>query len=136
MPPFEHVFELPVRYGDTDQMGVVYYANYLRYFEVARGEWLRAHGLVYRDLETDGFLMPVIEANVRYRRSARYDDELDVECGPENVRAASARFQYVIRRGAEIIAEGFTGHACVDRNGRPVRFPPRLRALLLEPPSP
>ena len=120
-----------VRYGDTDQMGVVYYANYLRWFEVARAEWLRAHGLAYREIEASGALFPVTEAHVRYRQPARYDDDVAIECWPSAVRAASLRFEYRVRRGDELLAEGFTGHACIDAAGRPRRFPAAVRALLV-----
>jgi len=75
-PPGAHAYELPVRYGDTDQMGVAYYANYLYWFEIARTEWLRAHGKSYRELEAEGVILPVTEAYCRYLASARYDDRL------------------------------------------------------------
>ena len=123
--------KIRVRYGDTDQMGVVYYANYLRWFEVARAEWLRAHGLAYREIEASGALFPVTEAHVRYRQSARYDDEVSLECWPAAVRAASLRFEYRVLRGEELLADGFTGHACVDGSGKLRRFPPAVRALLV-----
>jgi acyl-CoA thioester hydrolase len=127
-----HVEELRVRYGDTDQMGVVYYANYLRYFEVARAEWLRAGGLAYRSIEEEsGLMLPVVETHVRYRAPARYDDLVAIRCAPVEVRAASARFGYEVRRGEQLLAEGWTSHACIDRDGRPRRFPQPLRALLL-----
>src|SRR5437868_13289540 len=93
-----HVEAIRVRYGDTDQMGVVYYANYLRFFEVARAEWLRAYGLVYKQIEAAGALFPVIEAHVRYRSPARYDDLVAIACWPARVGAASLRFEYVVRR--------------------------------------
>lgn len=125
-----HVEPLRVRYGDTDQMGVVYYANYLRFFEVARGEWLRARGVVYKDLETEGALLPVVDAHVRYRAPARYDDLLHLACWPSHVGGASATFAYEVRRDGAVLAEGTTVHACIDAQGRVRRFPDRLRALL------
>src|SRR5438105_3963445 len=97
-----------VRYADTDQMGVVYYANYLRYFEVARAEWLREGGLPYRAVEEEGAMLPVIEAHVRYLAPARYDDLLAIDCGPSEVRHASARFAYEVRRDGRLLAEGWT----------------------------
>jgi acyl-CoA thioester hydrolase len=124
----EHV---RVRYADTDQMGFVYYANFLRYFEVARAEWLRSGGLPYSSVESEGALLPVVEAHVRYLAPARYDDLLAIDCGPASVRAASARFTYEVRRGDQLLVEGYTTHACIDRNGRPRRFPAPLRALLV-----
>ena len=118
---------LRVIYGDTDQMGVVYYANYLRYFEASRNEYLRARGLRYRDFEERfGLALPVAEAGVSYKQPARYDDLLDVEASVVDVRRASAAFEYRVLRGGELIATGRTVHACVDLDGRLRRLPPEL----------
>ena len=129
---FHHVEKLRVRYADTDQMGVVYYANYLRYFEAARTEYLRAKKFSYRDLEADGSLIPVIEAHVRYRLPARFDDELEIETWLSKVGSASVRFEYLVRRGADLLAEGWSVHACIGRDGKAKRFPETLRAVLVE----
>jgi acyl-CoA thioester hydrolase len=119
--------ELRVIYGDTDQMGVVYYANYLRFFEASRNEFIRAKGLRYRDFEAEFSLrLPVIEAHVSYKVPARYDDLLTVEIALAEVRRASARFDYRILRGDELLATGHTLHACVDLDGRVRRMPPTL----------
>lgn len=119
--------ELRVIYGDTDQMGVVYYANYLRYFEAGRNEFIRAKGLRYRDFEADhGLMLPVVEANVCYRLPAKYDDLIRVETSLVEARRASARFGYRIVRGAEVLATGHTLHACVDPEGRIQRMPREL----------
>jgi len=116
-----------VIYGDTDQMGVVYYANYLRYFEAGRSEFIRAKGLRYRDFEEAfGLLLPVAEASVRYRSPARYDDLLDLEVSLGEVRRASARFDYRLLREGTLLASGQTLHACVDQEGRVHRLPPAL----------
>jgi len=116
--------EIRVIYGDTDQMGVVYYANYLRYFEAGRTEFLRAKGLSYRDFEEkEKLLLPVVEAGVSYRAPARYDDLLEVEIRLTEARRASARFEYVVRCGESLVATGFTLHACVDPGGRIRRIP-------------
>jgi acyl-CoA thioester hydrolase len=123
--------EVRVIYGDTDQMGIAYYANYLRWFEVGRNEFLRARGLRYRDFEeTFSLRLPVAEAQVSYATPARYDDVLAVETTIEDVRRASARFVYRIVRGAEVVATGHTLHACVDLNGRIRRMPQELLARL------
>src|SRR5690606_5609707 len=119
-----------VIFGDTDQMGVVYYANYLRYFEAARAAMLREIGSSGRHLEDLGVGFPVIEASCRYRRPARYEDLLDVELVLASLGAARLRFTYRIRRGDELIAEGFTDHACVDATGRPCRIPAELRRMM------
>ena len=116
-----------VIYGDTDQMGVVYYANYLRYFEAGRNEYIRAKGLRYRDFEEQfGLLLPVAEASVSYRSPARYDDLLDLEVSLGEVRRASARFEYRLLREGTLLATGHTVHACVDGGGRLQRLPAAL----------
>ena len=122
--------EVRVIYGDTDQMGVVYYGNYLRYFEAARGALIRASGVSYGDIERSGYLLPVIEAHVRYLQPARYDDLLTVELTVEKVRGASVRFTYRVTKGEELLAEGFTEHACLGPGGRPARIPAEMRRML------
>ncbi len=119
--------QLRVIYGDTDQMGIVYYGTYLRFFEAARNEFLRAKGLRYRDLEEKHrLLLPVTEAAVQYRRPARYDDLITVEIALAELGRASARFDYRIVRGDELLATGHTVHACVGPDGRIRRIPPEL----------
>jgi len=119
--------DIRVIYGDTDRMGVVYYANYLRYFEAGRNEFLRAKGLTYRDFEErEGLLLPVVEAGVGYHAPARYDDLLALEIRLTEVRRATARFGYEVRCGDELVATGFTVHACVDPEGRVRRLPREL----------
>lgn len=120
---------LRVLYGDTDQMGVVYYANYLRYFEAGRGEFLRARGHDYRNVERAGLRLPVVEASVRYQRPAQYDDLLTIETTLAEARGASVRFRYRVARGAEQLAIGETRHACLNAQGRPTRLPPDLASL-------
>jgi len=116
--------EIRVIYGDTDQMGVVYYANYLRWFEAGRTEFLRAKGLSYSDFEAkEKLILPVVEAGVTYRQPARYDDLVAVETRLAEVRRASARFEYEVRRGGDLLAAGFTVHACVSVGGRIERLP-------------
>jgi acyl-CoA thioester hydrolase len=123
--------QVRVIYGDTDQMGVVYYANYLRFFEAGRNEFLREKGLRYREVEERlGVILPVSEAAVSYRTSARYDDLLTIETSLAELRRASARFDYRILRDQEIVATGHTVHACVDAQGRIRRVPPELAAAL------
>ncbi|MFL5301837.1 MAG: acyl-CoA thioesterase, partial [Anaeromyxobacteraceae bacterium] len=91
--------QIRVIYGDTDQMGVVYYANYLRFFEAARNEFIRAKGMRYRDFERDyELVLPVVEASVQYKQSARYDDLLTIEIALGEARRASARFDYRVVR--------------------------------------
>ena len=128
-----------VRYADTDQMGVVYYANYMVWFEVARTEWLREAGWTYRDMEEQGIALPVIEAHCEYRQPARYDDEIELRTTGALITPVRIRFDYEVSRdGAAPLASGHTVHAAIGRDGRPCRLPARLRALLdgQTPPSP
>jgi acyl-CoA thioester hydrolase len=123
--------DVRVIYGDTDLMGVVYYANYLRFFEAGRNELIRARGLRYRDFEERFSLrLPVVDAHVSYRLPARYDDLLTIETSIAEVKRASARFEYRIVRGEEVVATGETVHACVDLQGRIRRMPPELLSRL------
>lgn len=121
-----------VRYAETDRMGVVYYANYLVWFEVARTEWLRDTGWSYREMEASGVGLPVIEAHCEYRQPARYDDELDIATRATLVTPVRLRFDYDIVRTRDqvVAAAGYTIHAAVDSNGRPCRLPGRVRELL------
>jgi len=121
-----------VRYAETDQMGVVYYANYLIWFEVGRTDWLREHGWSYREMEADGFSLPVIDAQCTYRESARYDDELDVLTSGALISPVRVQFTYELQRSGDgvVLATGATVHATLDRNGRPRRLPERIRGLL------
>ena len=125
-----------VLYGDTDQMCVVYYANYLRFFEGARNEWIRALGLAYTEIEARGVMLPVLEAGVRYLRPARYDDVLEVHLDVSHTRV-KVRFDYVVKRqsaggpgAGEALCLGHTIHACVGREGRPTRAPEWLLQAL------
>lgn len=114
-----------VIYGDTDQMGIVYYANYLRWFEKGRSELLREIGLPYAIIEQQGFHFPVVEVSCRYVESARYDDLIQIETELCECRRASLMFRYMIRRDGDraTIAIGTTKHACTDRTGRVMRTP-------------
>ena len=117
---------LRVIYGDTDQMGVVYYANYFRYFEFARSEYFRARGGSYADMERAGLQLPVAEASCQYKAPARYDDLLAIRVTVGELRRASIVFTYeLFRDGAPRtrLCTGRTLHACVGRDGRPTRLP-------------
>jgi len=123
--------DIRVIYGDTDQMGVVYYGNYLRYFEAGRTEYLRAVGIRYRDVETQfQVFLPVVEAHVSYHKPARFDDLLSVETVLDRVGRASARFAYRLVREGMALASGHTLHACVDRAGSVTPLPAELAARL------
>jgi acyl-CoA thioester hydrolase len=119
-----------VIYGDCDSMAIVYYSNYLRLFEIGRTELLREQGLTYREVEDKGFFLPTTEAYVKYSKPARYDDLLTIETVIGFVKRASSRFDYTIYREEDIIVQGYTIHACLDRNDRIVRFPDFLLSIL------
>lgn len=122
--------EVRVIFGDTDQMGVVYYANYLRYFEAARAAYLRSLGKTYKDFEREQVALPVVEAHCNYRRPAHYEDLLEVDIAVGERRTASIRFEYVVTRGSDLIAEGWTRHAVTGPTGRPRAMPEFLRELI------
>jgi len=130
--PAVTVTRLRARYADTDRMGVVYYANYLVWFEVARTEWLRATGWSYREMEHDGVALPVIEAHCEYRQPAQYDDEVDVAAHATLVTPVRVRFDYEVTRAADgrLAAVGYTVHAAVGADGRPRRLPARVVEML------
>jgi acyl-CoA thioester hydrolase len=110
-------------------MGVVYYANYLVWFEVGRTDLLRSLGWTYREMEAEGISLPVIQAHCEYQRPARYDDDLEVRTEGEMLSGARMKFRYAIVKCADgsVTAEGYTEHAAVDRAGRPCRLPERIR---------
>jgi len=121
-----------VIYGDTDQMGIVYYANYLRWFEKGRSEFLRQIGQPYASIEQQGFHFPVIEVTCRYTQAAHYDDIIKIETELAEVGRARLTFSYRIAREPDdtLLAVGSTQHACVSRTGRPVRMPKALGSAL------
>lgn len=108
-----------VIYADTDQMGVMYYANYLRLFEAGRGEYMRKRGLTYKEVEGRGLFLPVTHAQCKYRKSARYDDLLTLRTRILSARGARVVFDFqVYNEKGELLAEGKTEHASVDGEGR------------------
>lgn len=121
-----------VIYGDTDQMGVVYYANYLRWFERGRSEFLRQIGLPYSTIEAAGFHFPVAEVSCRYTHSACYDDVVEIETELTELGRASLSFHYRITRETDrcLLASGSTRHACIDQGGQLTRIPKSLHEAL------
>ena len=114
-----------VSYGETDAMGVLYYAEYLHIFERSRGEYSRVLGLPYKLMEENGIMLPVTEASCRYKKPARYDDLLNVRVAISEWRGASIKFSYEIYNENKeyIMSTGYTVHACVNREGKPIRIP-------------
>ncbi|MEP6635719.1 MAG: thioesterase family protein [Acidobacteriota bacterium] len=133
-----HETLLRVRYAETDKMGIVYYANYLIWFEIGRAEYCRARGFSYSDMEVndDAFLV-VAESYCRYKAPAYYDDELLVRTQVTELRKRSLRFGYEVLRlsDAQIIAEGETGHVVTDSKGHVRSFPDGYAQRLLAVPN-
>lgn len=127
----ESIARVRVRYVETDQMGVVYHANYLVWFEVGRTEWLRATGSSYRQLEAEGTTLPVIAAHCEYRRPLHYDDEVSIRSRATLLSPVRLRFDYdILRDGAsDPSATGWTEHCGVGADGRPSRLPSFVRSL-------
>lgn len=120
--------EIRVRYGETDQMGVVYHANYAVYFEVGRTEWLREFGLTYKGMEEEGVMLPVISLSINYKNSARYDDVLKVKTRLKKIPTATIEFEYELeKKSGELLATGSTILAFIDmKRNRPTRCPKYL----------
>ena len=132
-----------VRYGETDQMGVVYHANYAHYFEVGRTEWLRQFGMTYKSMEESGIMLPVISLNINYKNSAHYDDNLKVITELRKMPTASIEFQYqLLNESGGLLATANTVLAFIDmKRNRPTRCPKELLdklqdCLLYTSPSP
>ncbi|MEO6245670.1 MAG: thioesterase family protein [Opitutaceae bacterium] len=115
--------QVVVRYAETDMMGVVYHGNYLPWFEVGRTTLLKEMGIIYRQLEADGFRLPVLEVAVKYLRPALYDDTVTIVTTLREKPLLRIRLDYEVRRGDELLATGHTVHAFIDREGKPVRPP-------------
>jgi acyl-CoA thioester hydrolase len=116
-----------VRYAEVDRMGLLHHANYLVYFEQGRTELLRTLGMSYRDLEDQGYLLVLTKLEVRYRRPARFDDVLTVRTTAVKTTAVRIDHRYEVFRDGELLTEGTTTLACVDRDGHPQALPELLR---------
>jgi acyl-CoA thioester hydrolase len=123
----EHTITFRVRYPEVDSMGYVHHSRFLQYFEMGRVELLRAHGVNYADLESQGILFVVTKAEIRFKAPAKYDDELSLTT--TIARATHVRFDhtYELKRGTTLLAEGATTIACVDRSGQVIQIPESLR---------
>ncbi len=136
-PEHDSWYEHRVSYGETDAMGVVYYAEYFHIFERARGLFLRERGMGYHLVEQRGILLPVREATCRYRIPARYDDLLQVHCGVAEWRRASMRIVYEVWNAdrTQVTAQGATEHPMVNPQGKPVAVPDWFKALCESKPA-
>jgi len=125
------VMKYRVPYADTDQMGVVYYANYFVFFERFRNELLRDAGYTYLELEKEGVAMPVIEAVCHYKASAKYDDLLEVTGRFAEAKGVKVKIECEIYRDGQLLVSGHTVHACINmKTGRPARPPEFIQNLV------
>lgn len=126
-----HTTSISVRYAETDQMQVVYYAHYFVWMEQARTEYLNRLGFPYHLLEKDGLFLPVLEAHARYHSPARYGDEVEVH-SRFHLQGVRIRVDYRICRGDKLLADGHTLHVFANRSGKPMRPPKELREALVK----
>ena len=124
--------KIRVEYHHTDQMGIVHHSNYVKFFEVARTEWLRAMGLTYAEMERRGVMMPIVEVNVKYRQPAYYDELISVTASVDELPMARMVFKYEIRgEDGRDIASGSTTLGFIDKQTRrPQRAPQWLMEVL------
>jgi acyl-CoA thioester hydrolase len=126
-----------VRYGETDQMGHAYYANYLYWFEQARGAWCRARDFSYKQMEEEGFFLPVVEAHVAYRGEVKYDDWIVVKIWLSEVKRASMRFDYEIlnETSGKGTTTGYTWHVLMGRERKAMSIPSTVQEWLDREPN-
>ena len=123
-----HELEIRVRYGETDQMGYVYYGNYAQYFEMGRVEWLRHLNTSYKSMEDSGVMLPVLNLNVNYLKPAKYDDLLTLKTTLNKIPSARIEFNFEIyNEKSELLTTGFTSLVFIDmKKNRPIRCPDYL----------
>jgi len=124
--------QIRVRYGETDQMGVVYHGNYALYLEMGRIEWLRKLGVSYKSMEENGIMLPVVSLNINYKKPAGYDDVINVKTQLKNTPSAKIEFEYEItNKKGEILTTASTILVFVDmKTGRPVKAPKYIMDLI------
>ena len=122
---------LTVRFCETDMMGIVHHSNYLVYFEAGRVDWLHRRRVRYEDCVTMDVHLPVVEAKLKYRKAARFDESLVVETTCANVSVVTTLFKYRLLRGSDVLCDGETLLACIGQNMRPKRFPKDVMAAFL-----
>jgi|CXWL01.1.fsa_nt_gi acyl-CoA thioester hydrolase len=125
-----------VRFCETDQMGIVHHSNYVLYFEIARGEWLRRRGVAYREWAAKGIQMAMVDVEVHYKQPALYDDELVVETVLTQITAATVRFEYRVLRGDAVLTTGMTRLACVGADRTVRRLPEEVKRVLASAEAP
>jgi acyl-CoA thioester hydrolase len=130
--------QITVRYAETDMMGIVYHGNYLPWFEVGRTTLLRECGLPYKELEAQGYLLPVVELGMKFSKPALYDDTLTIVTRVREKPLLRIRLDYEVKRGEELLVTGFTVHGFINKAGEPVRppigFTEKMREIFREKP--
>lgn len=126
-----------IRYGETDQMGHAYYANYLYWFEQARGAWCRARGFTYKQFEERGVFLPVVEVNIRYRGEVKYDDWIQVKVWVSETKRAAIRFEYEITNEStgKVCTEGYSWHVFMGEARSAISIPEDIKVLLTRNPE-
>ncbi len=129
--------QIRVRYGETDQMGHAYYANYLLWFEQARGAWCRDRGFTYKQLEEMGYKLPVVEVWARYKGEVKYDDLISIRVWLGETKRAAMKFQYQVvnSESGQVVTEGYTWHVWVGVEMKAISIPPEIKELLARPPG-
>jgi len=126
-----HKTNIRVRYKDTDRMGVVYYGNYLTFFEIGRAELMRDLGLPYSEMEAGGLNLVVTEASAKYHGNVGYDSLITVKTAVTDIKKVRVRFDYqIISDEGELIVSGHTVHACLNSDQIPARFPHDMKKIL------
>lgn len=123
MMPESHETTVRVRYAETDRMGLLHHANYFVYFELARTEMLRSKGVSYREVEDSGHFLVIIDLGCKFKKPAYYDDVLTIRTTVARVTHVKIVHEYQVFRDGELLAEGHSTLACVDRQGKPQALP-------------
>ncbi len=128
----ENLTKIRVIYADTDAMGIVYHTNYIKWFEVGRNELMRHLGISYSEMEASGFSLPLTKVSCHYLLPAKYDDVLTIETKIDYIKRASMKFisQIWDKKKESLLVEGYTVHACVNKEGKIRRIPPQILELL------
>lgn len=126
-----------VRYGETDQMGHAYYANYLFWFEQARGAWCRDRGFTYKSLEEEGIFLPVVEVHVNYRGEVKYDEWISIKVWVAELKRAAIKFEYEIINEAtgKVSTQGYSWHVVMGTQRKAISIPSSMRELLERDPN-
>ena len=128
-----HKTKIRVRYKDTDRLGVVYYGNYLTFFEVGRAEFMRDLGFPYSKLEAEGYSLVVTEAHAKYHGNVGYDAMVTVKTAISEIKGARMRFDYeVLGDNGKLLVSGYTLHGCINSKSRPSRIPSPVKTTIEE----